>query len=80
MLFPILMSTSKVSRTRRLEGKWNSTCRGRKTWTSTDDENRRPLLDTVKAHRDHLPASCGAEIVNPVEAISDLKEKNCVFM
>jgi hypothetical protein len=57
MLFPILMSTSKVSRTLKLGGKWNSACKGRKTWTFTGEENRSPLVDTVKAHRDHLPAS-----------------------
>jgi hypothetical protein len=38
-------------------GKWNSACKGRKTWTFTGEENRSPLVDTVKAHRDHLPAS-----------------------
>lgn len=73
MLFPILISTSKDSRTLMDTGSRNSAWRGLKTCTAAADENLSPAVETVKAHSDHFPASCGAEIVKPVEAISDLK-------
>lgn len=93
MLFPILTSTSSVSLTFKLEGRWNSTWSGLKhnyyisfcsfiavfksrhlkTRTVTGAENLRPEDETVKAQRDHFPASWGAEVVIPEVAISDLK-------
>lgn len=76
MLFPILISTSKVSLTLRLGGSLNSACKGRYTCNCTGAEKRKPLPpETESAQRDHLPASCGADMVKPVDAIWDLKKK-----
>lgn len=75
MLFPILMSTSKDSLTLIESGSRNSACSGLKTCTAAGAENLSPAVETVKAHSDHLPASCGAKIVKPVEAISVLFQK-----
>lgn len=72
ILFPIFTSTSKVSPTRRLGGNRNSACNGRKTVMETGAEKRNPLLPSVRAHKDHLPASSGADIVMPDAAISEL--------
>lgn len=97
MLFPILTSTSNVSLTFKLEGRWNSTWSGLKhncyitfcsfivflshhlkTRTVTGAENLRPEDDTVKAQRDHFPASWGAEVVIPEVAISDLERDKLI--
>lgn len=73
ILLLILISTSKVSRTRRVGGRWNSACSGRKTLIFTGAEKRNPpLVETVNAQRDHLPASDGPLIVRPEDAISAL--------
>lgn len=69
------MSTSKDSRTLIETGSRNSACKGLNTCTAAGDENLSPVVETVNAHSDHFPASCGAKIVSPVEAISVLKQE-----
>lgn len=49
-----------------------------KTRTVTGAENLRPEDDTVKAQRDHFPASWGAEVVIPEVAISDLERDKLI--
>lgn len=38
----------------------------------TGEENLKPPEDIVSAHRDHLPASDGADVVIPLDAMSEL--------
>lgn len=69
------MSTSALSPTLRLRGRWKSTVSGLNTSRVTGAENRSPALVTVRAHADHLPACAGALIDSSVDELAELKTK-----